>query len=233
MIHVRRTLLMMLLAAVLLGSCAGQPPESPTPDINSILTQSVGTFAVQFFQTQTAMVTPATPTPINTPTPIPTTTPLALPSPIASPTIFYTAIVYPSITPTGTQYTPTVNPTTLAHGCNNLALIRDVTIPAGTEVQAGEKVTKTWQVVNTGTCDWLFGYRVAPVSGDNLAEDPVKVSGNSPVPKGEWRQVSVTFNAPQAAGTYVQYWQMNDGAGHSFGASLGISIVVEESTTYP
>lgn len=233
MIHVRKTFLLMMLAVMLLGSCAGQAPEAATPDINLILTQSVGTFAAQFFQTQTAMVTPATPTPIETPTPIPTATPLALPSPIASPTIFYTAIVYPSITPTGTRNTPTVNPSTLSYGCNNLALIRDVTIPSGTEVQIGEKLTKTWQVANTGTCDWLFGYRVAPVSGDSLAQDAVKVSGNFPVPKGEWRQVSVSFNAPKEAGKYIQYWQMNDGAGHSFGALLGISIVVEESTTYP
>jgi hypothetical protein len=233
MIQIRKTISLILLVAALSGSCAGQPPESPTPDINSILTQSVGTIAVQFFQTQTAMVTPATPTPVDTPTPIPTATPLAPPSPIASPTVFYTAIVYPSITPTGTQYTPTVNPSTLAYGCNNLGLIRDVTIPAGTEVQPNEHLTKTWQVANTGTCDWLFGYRVGPVSGDSLAQDSVRVSGNSPVPKGEWRQVSVSFSAPEDPGTYIQYWQMNDGAGHSFGSLLAISIVVESPASYP
>ena len=229
--HARKTLLLVLLTTALLGSCAGQPPESPAPDVDAILTQSVGTFAAQFFQTQTAMVTPATPTPIDTPTSIPTTTPLALPSPLATPTIFYTAIVYPSITPTGTQYTPTVNPSTLAYGCNNLGLIRDVTIPSGTEFRPGERFTKTWQVANTGTCDWLSGYRVAPVSGANLAEDPVRVSGNSPVPRGEWRQVSVTMEAPDDPGTYTQYWQMNDGAGHSFGSLLGVSIKV--TTSYP
>jgi len=231
MIHVRKTVTLVMLAAALIGSCAGQPPESPTPDINSVLTQSVGTFAAQFFQTQTAMVTPATPTPINTPTPIPTTTPLALPSPLAPATVFVTAIVYPSVTPTGTQYTPTVNPSTLAYGCNNLGLIRDVTIPSGTEVRPGERFTKTWQVANTGTCDWLFGYRVAPVSGYSLAEDPVRISGNFPVPKGEWRQVSFSASAPSEPGTYTQYWQMNDGSGHSFGSLLGVSIKV--TTTYP
>ena len=234
--HAYKPLLLMLLALTLLVSCAGQPPESPTPDINSVLTQSVGTFAAQFFETQTAMVTPATPTPINTPTPIPTTTPLALPSPIASPT-FYSAIIYPSVTPTGTQYTPTVNPSTLSYGCNNLALIRDVTIPSGTEIKPGEKFTKTWQIANTGSCDWLFGYRVAPVSGYSFSKEPVKVSGNSPVPTGEWRQVSVSMTAPDDTGTYTQYWQMNDGAGHSFGSLLGVSVVVKEpaatSTSYP
>lgn len=223
----------MLLAAVLLGSCAGQPPESPTPDVSSVLTQSVGTFAAQFFQTQTAMVTPATPTPIDTPTPIPTATPLALPSPIAPTTVFVTAILYPSITPTGTQYTATPNPSTLAYGCNNLGLIRDVTLPAGTEVQPNERLTKTWQVANTGTCDWLFGYRVGPVSGYSLAQDSVRVSGNSPVPNGEWRQVSVSFRAPDDPGTYIQYWQMNDGAGHSFGSLLAISIEVERPANTP
>src|SRR5215216_613304 len=98
--NLRRKLFAFLFAAALLGSCAGQPPESPVPDIDSVLTQSVGTFAAQFFQTQTALVTPASPTPLNTPTPIPTTTPLALPSPLAPATVFVTAIVYPSVTPT-------------------------------------------------------------------------------------------------------------------------------------
>ncbi len=96
-------------------------------------------------------------------------------------------------------------------------------------MSAGEKFTKTWQVANTGTCDWLSGYRLVPVSGTKLAEDPVKMS-NTPVPPNEWRQVSVTMLAPKDAGTYTQYWQLSDGAGHTFGSTLGVSIVVEKSS---
>jgi hypothetical protein len=227
-----KTIIFLLLTTALLVSCGGQPPASPTPDINAILTQSIGTLSASFFMTQTAIVPTATNTPLPTPTPLPTSTALALPSPLPSATQAYyaTAIIYPSITVTGTVYTPTTNPSSLAYGCNNLALIRDVTIPAETEMSPGEKFTKTWQVSNSGTCDWLFGYRLVPISGTKLSSEPVKVN-NLPVPPKEWRQISVSMEAPNDKGTYTQYWQLSDGAGHTFGALLGVTIVV--NTSYP
>jgi len=221
-----RTILFLILAAVLLVSCGGGPPASPTPDMNAILTQSIGTLSASFFQTQTALVPPATNTPLPSPTPLPTNTPLALLPPPATATqaYFATAIVYPSVT--GTVYTPTANPSSLAYGCNNLLLIRDVTISAGTEMSPGEKATKTWQVSNNGTCDWVYVYRLVPVSGAELASDSVKL--NNKIEPGKWTQLSVTFNSPKDPGTYTQYWRLSDGAGNTFGSTLGISIVVKK-----
>ena len=226
-----KTIIFIFLASVLLISCGGQPPASPTPDINAILTQSIGTLSSSFFMTQTAIAPTITNTPLPSPTPLPTTTPLALPSPVPSATqaYFATAIIYPSVT--GTVYTPTTNPSSLAYGCNNLALIRDVTIDSGTEMSPGERFVKTWQVENSGTCDWLYGYRLVPVSGTRLSSEPVRVN-NLPVAPKEWRQVSVSMEAPDDAGTYSQYWQLSDGAGHNFGSLLGVTIKVVESS-YP
>jgi hypothetical protein len=225
-----RKLIFIVLAAVLLGSCAGQPAAPPTPDINAILTQSIGTLSASFFLTQTAFVPPVTNTPLPTPTPLSTNTPLALSSPIASATqsFFATSVVYPSVT--GTVYTPTPNAGSLAYGCNNLGFIRDVTIESGTQMSPGETAVKTWQVVNNGTCNWLYGFQLVPVSGTRLAEDPVSVR-NAPVPPNEWRQLSINFTAPDDPGTYTQYWQLSDGAGHTFGSTLGISIVVKNRAT--
>ena len=234
----KRTLILML-AAALLVSCGGQPPASPTPDIDAILTESVATAAALFQQTMTAAAPPATNTPLPTVTPLATNTPLGLSSPIASATqgFFATSIVVPSVT--GTVYTVTPNPSSLAYGCNNLALIRDVTIPVNTELSPGERFTKTWQVANTGTCNWLSGYRLVPVSGTQLASDSVRVH-NAPVPPGEWRQLSVNMIAPNDNGTYTQYWRLTDGAGNAFGATLGVTIKVKRPantavppTTYP
>ena len=231
-----KILLFSVLISVMLVSCGGQPPASPTPDMNALLTQSIGTLSASFFLTQTAAVPTGTNTPLPTPTPLATSTPLSLPSPLASATQGYlaTSIIYPAVTVTGTVYTPTTNPSSLGYGCNNLALIRDVTIPSGTDMSAGEKFTKTWQVANTGSCDWLSGYRLVAVSGTKLAEDPVKVN-NAPVPPNEWRQLSVTMIAPKESGTYTQYWQLSDGAGHTFGALLGVTIDVNKAaaTSYP
>jgi hypothetical protein len=177
------------------------------------------------------MVTPATPTPLNTPTFIPTSSPLALPSPIGSPTfVFYATVVVAS--PTGTQYTPTANPSTLAYGCNNLSLVNNLGNSSGSTVQPEEHFTTTWQVANTGTCNWLYGYTLVPVSGTNLAEDPVRVN-NPPVPPGEWRRLTVHLTAPNDPGTYTQYWRLTDGAGHAFGASLEVSVTVRAPTRTP
>ena len=230
--NVQKIMIFVLLATLLLVSCGGQqPPESPTPDMNAILTESIGTLSAAFFQTQTAIVPTATNTPLPTVTPLATNTALALPSPLASATqgFFPTTVFIPSVT--GTVYTPTTNPSSLAHGCNNLALIRDVTISSGEEMEPNERFTKTWQVANTGTCDWLNGYRLVPVSGTQLATDPVRVP-NPPVPPREWRQISVNMQAPDDEGTYTQYWQLTDGAGNKFGALLGVTIRVEEPS-YP
>lgn len=229
--NVRKLTIYALLTTLLLVSCAGQRvPESPTPDMNAILTQSIGTLSAAFFQTQTAMVPPATNTPLPTVTPLATNTALSLPSPLPTSTqgFFATVVVVPTIT--GTVYTPTTNPSSLAYGCNNLALIRDVTIPANTQVSPNERFTKTWQVANTGTCDWLYGYRLVPVSGTSLANDSVRVP-NAPVPPREWRQISVNMQAPDDPGTYTQYWQLTDGSGNKFGALLGVTIVVRRPNT--
>jgi Ig-like domain-containing protein len=224
-----KVIIFILLISLVLISCGGQPPASPTPDMNALLTQSIGTLSASFFLTQTAIVPTATNTPLPTPSPLATSTPLALPSPLASAT---QGIVYvpPAVTVTGTVYTPTTNPSSLAYGCNNLGFIRDVTIESKAEMSPGERFTKTWQVANTGTCDWLSGYRLVPVSGTEFAEDPVRIN-NAPVPPNEWRQISVGMDAPEDAGTYTQYWQMSDGAGHTFGSLLGVTIVVKD--TYP
>jgi hypothetical protein len=225
-----KIIIFMLLFSTLLISCGGEPPASPTLDMNALLTQSIGTLSASFFLTQTAMVPSATNTSLPTPSPLATSTPLTLPSPLPSATQGY-IYVAPSITVTGTVYTPTTNPSSLAYGCNNLGFIRDVTIDSDTEMSPGEKFTKTWQVANTGTCDWLSGYRLVPVSGTNFAEDPVRIN-NAPVPPKEWRQISVNMEAPDDAGTYTQYWQMSDGAGHTFGSLLGVTIKVKEDS-YP
>ena len=229
---VRRTLILLLVTGILLSSCGPQEPGQPTPDINAILTAGVGTFAASIFQTQTAMVPPATLTP--TPTPTATVTPLSLLSPTASATQFI--LVAPPVTlvfasPTGTQYTPTANPNTLASGCNNLLLISDVSVPAGTVFQPEEKFPKTWKVANTGTCDWVYRYQLVFVSGDDVGgREPVSLG--KVIPPGKWTQLSITLRAPKAPGTYTSYWRFADQSGTAFGSTLGVSIVVKASS-YP
>lgn len=233
--NIRKLVFLTLITATLLASCGGQavPSSTSTPDINAILTESVGTFSAYFYQTQTAMVPPATSTPLNTPTSIATSTPLSLPSPLppaaATQAIIITPIVYPSVT--GTQYTATPNPSALASGCNNLGWLRDESVPDGTVLKPGETFTKTWKVANTGTCDWVYLYRLAFVSGDSMGGDPAKLG--KVIPPGKWTQISIQLRAPEEPGTYTGSWRLSDGAGHAFGSTLGVSIVVKNPTSYP
>lgn len=229
-----RTFTLLLVIGTILASCGGQNTASPTPDINAIVTSAIGTVAAAFFQTQTALVPPATETP--TPTTTPTTTPLTLPTAAASATqliLISTPVtnvtVFPS--PTGTQYTPTVNPSTLASGCNNMQLISDETIPAGTVLQPKESFTKVWKVANTGTCEWVYLYRLVFVSGESMGGNTQQLG--KIIPPGKWTHLSVNLEAPKREGNYTGYWRFADQLGNMFGSTLTVSIVVREPAATP
>ena len=227
----RRSLILLLLITILLTSCGGQVAAGePTQDINATVAVAAQTFAASLFQTQTALAPTITNTVPPTVTSLPTTTALALPSSLPSATQFFLVnTVIPS--PTGTFYTVTPNPSTLGVGCNNLALVRDVTVESGTVMEPGTSFTKTWQVANTGTCDWLYLYEFVFASGDRMGGNSRRLSDK--VPPKEWRQLSVDLDAPDEPGTYTGYWRLSDGAGHMFGASLKVSIVVKAPTKTP
>ena len=231
MYHARRTFIALLLIGILLTSCGGQSPASPTPDVNAILTSAIGTVAASFFQTQTALVPLATET--FTPTPIPTGTPLTLLTPTASPVptqLILISTPVPNFTfvpsPTGTQYTPTVNPSTLGAGCNNLRLISDETIPAGTVLKPRETFTKAWKVENNGTCDWVYSHHLVFVSGDSMAGESTRLG--KVIPPKKWTRISVDLEAPKQEGTYTGYWRFADPDGNLFGSTLTVSIIVRK-----
>jgi len=234
MSFLRKSMLVFLIFGVFVASCGGQAATEPAPDINAILTAGVGTLAASIFETQTAMVPPATHTPASTASP--SGTPFSLATSTSSPTqgfFFNPVVVIASLSPTpiGTQYTPTVNPSTLAFGCNNLLLISDVTIPAGTVLKPGESFTKTWKVQNNGTCNWVFQYRLAFVSGERMEGEPAGLG--KVIEPQKWTQVSINLIAPTKAGTVVGNWRMSGQTGRAFGSTLTVSIVVAPPANNP
>jgi len=233
--YLRKPFVIILSVGLLLASCGGQETtETPISDMDAFLTAGVGTLAASIFQTQTALVPPATETLVPTTSPTNTILPAITLPPLSTPTLGFLstqAVFVGSPTPTGTQYTLTPNPSTLSYGCNNAALIRDVTIPTGTVFKPGEKFTKTWQIANTGTCDWVYLYHLVHVSGDRMGGSPSNL-GKVIVP-GEWIQLSVNQTAPSNSGTYTGYWRFGDQSGNVFGVTLGVSIVVSSPTKTP
>ncbi|CAG1014368.1 hypothetical protein ANAEL_04962 [Anaerolineales bacterium] len=226
-----RTIIIMLLIALLITSCGGE--EVPTESVETIMTSAVGTVVYSFFETQTAAYTPPAPTPLPTlmqpssPTLVLSTVTLG---PTPTPTLFYYSPTPGTVTPTGTLTTATVNPASLAFGCNNLAFVRDVTIPSGTIMTPGQVFTKTWKVENTGTCDWAFNYVLVFTSGNKLEGETSRIQKKVAV--GSWSELSVSMAAPEEAGTYTSSWRFSDGK-NLFGATLSVNIVVKKPTATP
>lgn len=232
----RKIVQTILLFAMSLAACAGQPAtENPAElDVDAILTSSIGTFAASVFETQTALVTPATPTLLSDAQPTNTAIVLTTPSPTNTQGFFFNPVlstISASPSPTGTQFTPTVNANTLAYGCNNLLLIGDVTIPAGTVLKPQESFTKTWKVQNNGTCNWALQYRLVFIGGNQMDGDP---SGLGKVIEPQkWTQISIQLVAPKQAGTYTGTWRLGTQTGNAFGSTLTVSIVVASPTNTP
>jgi len=230
-----KLIILLTLFGVVLSACGAQPATGePTMDMNAIMTGAVETFVAGIAQTQTAVALSQTATTTSTVTS--TTTPISLNSvtpSVTSTTAFLPVlpIISPTVTVTGTQYTPTVNPSTLGVGCNNLRLIRDETIPAGTVMRPGETFRKTWKVENNGTCEWRFLYQMVFISGNAMEGVPSR-SGNIIVP-GQWTQLHVTMKAPTQPGTYTGNWRFADASGTPFGSTLTVSIVVANPTSTP
>lgn len=224
------TILSILLIALILTACTGTE-GSPEGGDEAMMTSAVGTMVSSFFGTQTAIYTPSSPTVVSTNTFLPTPT-LQLATGTIGPTPTGTFIYFSptpgTITPTGTLPTPTVNSASLAVGCNNLAFVRDVTIPAGTVFKPNEFFSKTWKVENNGTCDWLYQYTLTLSGGDAFGGKNTKIQ--KLVKPGSWTELTIGFTAPSQPGKYTSYWRLSNGQS-MFGATLAVSFTVSVNPT--
>lgn len=134
------------------------------------------------------------PTPFNTPT---------LPS--APPT--NTAFVPPTSAPPAATLQPLPSATP---NCDLAQFVKDVSIPDGTNFNAGENFTKTWRLKNIGTCTWN-GYAVVFDSGDAMSGvSPIAMGTVAP---GQEVDVSVNLKAPTSSGSYRGYWRIRNASG--------------------
>ena len=103
--------------------------------------------------------------------------------------------------------TPTFAVTIDPNCIDSAVLVRDVTIPDGTQMKPGETFTKTWEFINNGKCTW-YGYLVKFAAGDQM-NAPL----SSPIPQtplNQSVQVSVELTAPMANGSYTGYFTLNN-----------------------
>lgn len=120
-----------------------------------------------------------------------------------------------SVTSTATtESSPTAEPTrppNAADCTNSASFVADVTIPDNTEILGGEVFTKTWRIMNTGTCIWASDYTLSYYSDEQM-NAPASV----PLPvtyPGQTADISVGLTAPNAIGTHRANFVIKNPAG--------------------
>ena len=123
-------------------------------------------------------------------------------------------------TPSGP--TPTTDPNslltrTLVGKCPAAFFVGDVgEIQDGSNVKAGQKFTKTWDVRNIGNCTWDRSYQLFFYTGQHMF-GPNAVFFSEVVPPNKDIFLSVTLTAPDSAGVHTGQWYLEDGDGYRFG----------------
>jgi hypothetical protein len=117
-------------------------------------------------------------------------------------------------------------PTRQVNCQNQLKFIEDVTIPDGTQVLPGEKITKRWLVANAGSCNWDKSYSLELISGLALGADIKQTL--YPARQNTEFILEIEFNAPENPGRYNSWWQAFDPDQNRFGDPVYIDIAVVE-----
>ncbi len=185
-----------ILAALLLSSCSLRVSDTTdTPDAEGIIQTVVAQVTQDFLQTLVAFQTATLPL---EPTGMGTATPTPIPTIARSP--------QPNVTPSQTG------------ACNRVAagVPFDITIPDDTIMQPGQSFTKTWRLVNNGTCKWTRLYAVVFFSGNPMGAHQTNYL-NAEVLPGQSIDVSVEFIAPFEPGMYQSNWMLQSQAGELFG----------------
>ena len=112
-----------------------------------------------------------------------------------------------------TAGTPEASAGISAASCKDSAvLLEDVTVPDNSQMQYGQKFTKTWRFQNNGKCNWS-GYTIAFIAGDRMASpDSASVP---PTEAGKTVDVSVELTAPSLDGGYTGYYELRNANGET------------------
>jgi len=192
--------------SMLIAACGPSPAsEEPTPDVAAVRTSAASTVVSQFTLTAAAF-TPTVSLPTETSAPLQTAT--ATSQPLAQ-------VTNASGTTVALCDLLSIEPATV-----------DVNIPDNTVMTPGQDFIKTWRVKNNGSCPWGAGYELVyagytnPMSGQFQPLTEV-------VQPGQEVEVSVQFQAPDAAGEYLSAWQMSNPAGVTFPKIIFVKIIVQ------
>lgn len=137
-------------------------------------------------------------------------------------------------TPAGATKAPPTAPTgTGGQLCTADATFVSETIPDGTITSPGAVFTKTWRILNSGTCPWNSTWQFVYTTGDLMG---AAMYYNLPgiIMPGETLSMPVVLTAPADSGSYRGYWKIKSPWGALIGDSSGnafwVDIVVGSGT---
>ncbi|HSA99794.1 MAG TPA: NBR1-Ig-like domain-containing protein, partial [Anaerolineales bacterium] len=100
--------------------------------------------------------------------------------------------------------------------CDQAQFVSDLTAPDGSSFASGAAFTKTWRLMNIGTCTWSTSYNLVWAGGDALGA-PASVKLPADVPPGQMVDLSVNLTAPAASGHYKALFKISNASGAQFG----------------
>jgi hypothetical protein len=134
------------------------------------------------------------------------------------PTLTYTPV--PLVTQAAPSATALANLPAVPCDLARAGMPIDVTIPDDTRVRPGEIFSKTWRLVNAGSCTWDRNYAVVWFSGDELGLNRAQNFNGIVVP-GQSVDVTVDMQAPKTPGIYQSNWKLRNNQGTFFGIGPG------------
>ena len=136
-----------------------------------------------------------------------------------------------TITPTPIRITATQGSETPTPSCYHLRWLKDETIPDFSRMNPGESFTKTWRVVNNGTCAWQPGFQFAFYGGDPMGGANYTLT--EAVDPGKQIDLSIPMTAPSGTGIVISTWRMSDITSWFFGDALTVKIDLGGETPTP
>jgi hypothetical protein len=92
-------------------------------------------------------------------------------------------------------------------GCLRASFVSE-TVPDYTKFDKGASFTKSWTLLNSGTCDWPEGTTLVKISSATGGPDSVTVG---PVAVGETVTIEVEMAAPDSDGAHQSKWSLQAG----------------------
>jgi photosystem II stability/assembly factor-like uncharacterized protein len=109
-----------------------------------------------------------------------------------------------------------------ATDCDHAQFVSDLTAPDGSTFAPGATFTKTWRLMNIGTCGWTTAYNLVWAGGDSVGA-PLSVKLPVDVAPGQMVDVSVNLTAPTTGGHYKSLFKISNTSGTQFGIGASAS----------